>query len=80
MCYSQHVECSQCGVELNLFNLKENDDYTTEVHDGETCFFCESCNDGDWGLVKCGKCGKELRRHEAFLNEKYLYLCNDCEE
>ena len=36
--------------------------------------------DGDNGIVACGMCGKQLKRCEAFLSEKYLYTCNDCEE
>lgn len=35
--------------------------------------------DGDYEKVKCGKCKKILYRCEAFLNDKYLYTCNDCE-
>lgn len=36
----------------------------------------EKEEDGDDGIVKCGKCGTEMRRCEAILNDKYLYLCN----
>ena len=37
-------------------------------------------DDGDWGIVECGKCGELLPRCEAFLSDSHLYLCSDCEE
>lgn len=37
-------------------------------------------NDGDHGIVVCGKCGKQMERWTAFLSNKYLYLCDDCTE
>lgn len=41
----------------------------------------EDYEDGDEGIVKCGCCGKQLKRCEAFLvNDDRLYTCNDCPE
>ena len=38
----------------------------------------EEYANGDNGTVVCGDCKILLKRCEAFLHEKKLYLCNDC--
>lgn len=36
--------------------------------------------DGDYGIVKCGKCGLEMFRKDAFLDNDYVYVDQDCLE
>lgn len=37
-------------------------------------------DDGDYGIVECGMCGAKIYRCEASLSDRYVYLCNNCEE
>ena len=38
----------------------------------------EEDDDGDYGVVECGRCGVKMYRHEAFMSDRYVYACNDC--
>lgn len=40
---------------------------------------CSECQDGDFGFVTCGKCGKVIQRQNAFLDLEVDYLCGKCE-
>jgi hypothetical protein len=39
----------------------------------------ENHEDGDYGVVRCGRCGNHRVRCEAFLSDEYVYTCEHCE-
>lgn len=55
---------------VNIFELEKFREMLDKVFD----------EDGDYGIVKCGKCKKIMFRQDAFLSLKHLYLCDKCEE
>jgi hypothetical protein len=85
-----YLKCTICGELVeNLMNELEThltghevDFNTNDMQDVLEYFDSveEDEEDGDNGIVRCGVCGKSLKRCEAFLSEKHLYTCNDCED
>ncbi len=69
---------------IAAFNLRITEQGTidgfVEGRENEFDIIVNDNDCGDDGLVQCGKCSVIRNRSEAYLSNKYLYLCENCED